>query len=154
MELNNQKKQLQLLQFVVLDANVCIDIDNINKVLPLLMLEPVPGGPPYLAGIMNFAGKSIPVIDLALRLGMIRNKVYSLDMSIILCSRRAHQIGLIVDKVQGLFLVNADDLQMSDEFTDVSSYIATVTLGSTISLMINVDCVLQFDISETGHLHE
>jgi purine-binding chemotaxis protein CheW len=143
------KKQLELMQLSLQNATVCIDLEYIDKVLPIVMLETVPGGPLYLAGLMNLAGESIPVIDLAIRLGMARKKRYSLNMSIILCSHQSHQVGLIVDKIIGLSQVNSDILQMANDFEANSPYKATVTIDEKIALIINIEYVLHIDIFNT-----
>jgi purine-binding chemotaxis protein CheW len=140
--------QIQVLQFVVQNAHICLDLSYVNKVLPLLMLDIVPNSPLFFAGLMNLEGKIIPVIDLALRLGMHRNKKYSLDMSILLCTYDLHQAGLIVDDVTGLSTINEETIQMHEEFDKTSSpFIGSISINSNLSLLLNLDYIFPIDIN-------
>jgi chemotaxis signal transduction protein len=37
---------------------------EVERITPLVSLAPLPGAPPYVAGLMNLAGESLPVADL------------------------------------------------------------------------------------------
>ena len=48
-----------------LDAErYAIEADLVQEVLPLVRFKPVPGAPSWVAGIMNYRGEAIPVLDL------------------------------------------------------------------------------------------
>jgi purine-binding chemotaxis protein CheW len=136
-----------LLHFLTQNVRVCIELQYVEKVLQLMMLEPVPGGPDELAGLLNLAGKSIPVIDLALYLGLSRDKLYLLNTPILICSLDSHQIGIIVDDVLGLENVLNNDFQMRGEFDATNSpFSAVVTIENELSLLINVHCLMDVSL--------
>jgi purine-binding chemotaxis protein CheW len=104
------------------------------------LLESVPGTTHYLAGLMNFSGESIPVIDLALRLKLNHSDIYTVDTPILLCSDGIHQMGMIVDKVIGLYDINEGDLRYHDEFNNENSpFFASVSLNVKLSLLLNIN---------------
>src|SRR5688572_13212494 len=94
--------EFRVLQFKLQNIYVCIDLRFVERVLPLPLLEEVPASYPYLAGLLNYSGLSIPVINLAWRLGLPCHKPYSLDMPVILCQEDSHHAGLIVDDLIGI----------------------------------------------------
>ena len=68
MNLQAATNKLHILQILMQHIHLCIPLQYIIKVFPLMELKEIPGTPPYCAGLMNVRGESIPVIDLALRL--------------------------------------------------------------------------------------
>src|SRR5579871_1770841 len=106
MEDEIERPKLQVLHFLVSNVRMCIDLKYIKKVLPLVQLERIPGSPVYLVGLLNLAGKSIPVIDLAMRLGLHRHQAYTIDMPILICFDNEHEVGFIIDKVLGLATID------------------------------------------------
>lgn len=133
---------LKLLLFSVQNVLLCMDFQYIERVLPLPWLEKVPDSPRYLAGLMNLRGKSIPIIDLALRLGLTRQESYSLNIPILLCGTQEKQAGFIIDQIYGMEEVNASDIQKLEDLQP--PFIGSVTLGANVSLLIDTTQLLSF----------
>lgn len=132
-----------VLHFLIQKMHICANLQYINKIVPLTALERVPGGPNFLVGLLNLAGKSVPVIDLAMRLGVNSNKKYSLDTSILLCSKDQLQLGLIVDEILGLKIVDENDFQMNEEFNKKDYlFFAVVNINSELVLLLNMDNII------------
>lgn len=135
--------EFKVLKCSVLNLRICIELNHVEKVLPLMALENVPNAPAYFVGLMNLAGKSIPVIDLARRLSMTREKPYSLDVPILICMQGEKQVGLIVDEVKGLTDVEESALQMRAEFNaDNSPIVGTINLENELYLLLNLKVIL------------
>jgi purine-binding chemotaxis protein CheW len=140
-------KKLKYLSFLLQDVHCCIDLQFIEKVLLLPLLEVVPGSPHYLAGLMNLRGVGVPIIDLALRLGLSRSECYALDTPILLCFDGVHRAGLLVDKIIGLIDIEQGLLQMHEEFEKSHSpFEGVITFEAGISLLINISRVLEFSL--------
>ena len=58
-----------LLLFQVDDRAFGLDASGIVQVAPLPELQTVPHAPPYVAGLLNYRGRTIPVIDLTPLIG-------------------------------------------------------------------------------------
>jgi chemotaxis-related protein WspB len=56
-------------------SRYALDIASVVEILPLVVLQEIPRAPPGMAGIINYAGTPVPVIDL----------------SVVLCNRPAHR---------------------------------------------------------------
>lgn len=134
----HQKSRLQFLNFMVQNTNICIDIKHIKQVLPLMQLEPVPGSAASLVGLMNLAGESIPVIDLAVCLGLERIKKYSIDAPVLLCHADNHSFGLIIDAVFKLEETDEQSCKMSNEFKHRDSpFRGVLETEQGLSLLLN-----------------
>lgn len=152
-------KSLTVLHFLLQDIQVCMDLNYIEKVLPLPMLELVPSCPDYFVGLMNLKNKCIPVLDLAICTGLARNEQYPLNIPILLCSDGIHQIGLIVDKVLGLSDIDQQQIEVHEEFTNNNSpFFGAITLETSVSLLLDVNWIfalkLAQEISKSGANHE
>ncbi len=146
-------KNLTVLRFLLQGVQVCMDLQYIEKILPLPMLEVVPSCPVYLAGVMNLKNKCIPVLDLAICTGLTRNELYPLNIPILFCSHGTHQVGLIVDKVIGLSDIDEKQIEIHEEFTSNNSpFFGAVTLEKGVSLLINMDWIFALKLAHRENI--
>lgn len=126
------------LEFIVRDVSMCMYLSDLYKVLPLVELKKIPSSPQYVAGLMNLKGESIPVLDLALCIGLDRHEMYSIDMPILLCEVNKKKMGFIIDKIKGLFDFNESHLQQKKEFNENDSfYLGTLIINQEPILLID-----------------
>jgi purine-binding chemotaxis protein CheW len=138
------KNKLQILHFQVQDIYLCLELKYIEQVLPLVLLRNIPDCPNYVAGLLNVGGRSIPVIDLIMRLGFERKDKYTLTTPIILCGNEDQQIGFIVDNINGIDEIDRNLVQERQEFKKpYSAILGIVTLNEKISLLINIHPLLK-----------
>lgn len=148
---NTAHETIGLLRFKILGQDMCVILKHVVKVLPLMELQTVPDAPGYVKGLMNLQGNSVPVIDLAERLGAAgASTSYTIDTPILLCEIMNKRIGLIVDEIPGVMVVEKGDLQMQSEFQQSQRYfMAVVNHGGTSALLVNLD-----RIAEKGFLQK
>ncbi len=156
----HSKPLLQVLRLAIKNARVCFPVSSVDKILPLMMLEAVPGAPFYMLGLMNFAGKSIPVFDLAVLLGLEREQVYSLDTAILLMHNGGTQLGFVADQILGLANICKHDIQIKNEFKKITAPIlGSVPIENQLFLFLNIEKLLN-DVSNShaaevkGYEHE
>jgi len=139
----------QVLHFFSAGSQFCIDLSSVAKVFPIVLFQYVPEGPAYLRGLMTLGGKSVPVIDLAIRLGEKNPNQYTVDTPIVLCTDGHRQVGLIVDQVAGVEKVEEKDLQMRPMFKKDSKppFKAVVGTPRGLSLLLDMERVLDIDLS-------
>lgn len=148
MNKSTRTSRLPVLLFLLQNIRFCADLKYINKIISLPLLEAVPNSPRFLAGLLNISGKSIPVIDLAIRIGLTRNQPYALETPILICQHQTQIIGIIVDEVLSLTEISAESLQMKSEFNDPSSFfMAAAEINAELSLLINMENILSFDLN-------
>ncbi len=138
---NTARETVGLLRFKILGQDMCLTLKHVLKVLPLMELQIVPDAPGYVKGLMNLQGNSVPVIDLAERLGAAKASAsYTIDTTILLCEVMNKHIGLIVDEILGVIAVEKGDLQLQSEFRDSQRYFtAVVNTGGMSALLVNLE---------------
>src|SRR5262245_53787358 len=90
-----------------------LDIRQVAVVLPLVTLRAVPGAPPAVAGIIDYGGAAVPVIDLA-RLLANRPAHRRLGTRIVLVRYAGeHTLGLIVERATDTLRREPEEFQPS-----------------------------------------
>lgn len=116
-------------------ALACIDLENVERTISLVALQEMPGGAPYVAGIMNYAGSSLAVIDLAIRLGL-QPSPYTLDTPILVCVHEQQRIGVILEDIVGLQILHQQDQQLTKEL-DGTAFYASAHTGQGLAWMLD-----------------
>lgn len=93
----------------------CVDLNSVERTHSLVAMQAMPGCAPHVAGIMNYAGSSLVVIDLAIRLGL-PSSPYTLDTVIMICAHGGQRIGVIVPDIIGVQDLHEQDRQLTREF--------------------------------------
>jgi len=68
----DQKELLQLVSFKIGDEEFGVDILSVQEINKMSQITKVPNTPVFIEGVINLRGRIIPVIDLRVKLGMIR----------------------------------------------------------------------------------
>lgn len=138
-------KTSTVLSCLVNNTHICIDLGFVRKNLPLPQLEHLPNSPPYLIGLMNYRGKSVPVVDMGRRLGLERHSPYTLDTPVLLCGDGQHHIGFVVDKIYGLFEIGPKNIQKEAPSQTRANFLATITIDGILSLLVNMSYLFSGD---------
>jgi chemotaxis-related protein WspB len=80
-----------------------LEAADVAEVLPLVAIRPIPGAPAGIAGVLNFRGRPVPVVDLG-QLALSRPTQHRLSTRIILVHYPAaggekELLGLIAERV-------------------------------------------------------
>ena len=141
----------EVLHFRISGMQLCVPLDYVYKVLPLMTLQSVPGAPPYLSGLMNLHGDSIPVLDLAMRLGHKSSQSYTLDTPILLCGSGKRRAGLIISEVCYVRNIENKERQMTDLLKEGDlPFLAVFNTDDGLSLMLDIQRVLDMGMSDDG----
>lgn len=96
-----------------------IDIFAVNEIIRLREITPIPRTEPHVRGLVNLRGKTIPVVDLRIRMGL--DVAECTDSSrIIVVDSNYGQVGIIVDAVSEVVTLHSDAIEtkpnlMADE---------------------------------------
>lgn len=141
----------EVLYFRASSMQLCVPLDYVSKVLPLMTLQPVPGAPPYLRGLMNLHGTSIPVMDLAARLGHTTSQSYTLDTPILMCSYEGRHAGLIISEVQEVRSIDNRERQINDVLSEGNlPFLAVFNSRHGLALMLDIQKVLDIGMLDDG----
>jgi len=128
-----------LLHFMVQDLQCCLRVDDVDRIMTLLDMRPVPGGPDYLIGLINLHGESVAGIDLSLRMGYPRTEDYSIDTPMVLCCCDGRQMGMVVSEILAIQRCKPTAMQMRPEFEQGDQlYEAVVNTDRGLSLLLDL----------------
>ena len=88
--------------FQLRQASFGLPLECVCEVLRMLEITALPEAPAWLAGVINFRGQVIPVLDLRLRLGLVALP-YELNTPIMVVLTAGRRVGLIADDMQDVF---------------------------------------------------
>jgi twitching motility protein PilI len=92
-------------------------IDEINELLAVPMLTPVPGTQPWLLGVANVRGNLVPVVDIGRFLFGERTQ-HSERSRLLVVRQGGGSVALLVDEVLGQRTVDAEQRQQAREEDD------------------------------------
>ncbi|KAF0118368.1 MAG: purine-binding chemotaxis protein CheW [Rhodospirillaceae bacterium] len=124
------------LQGVTGSNRFCLPLEDVVRVFALVSLQSVPGASVFLKGVANIGGRSVPVVDLAQRIGLPSMTRYTLETPIVLCQTDDFLIGLIVETVAGLASFRACDIQLVDLFQDLDRSMAGIAVVAGQQTMV------------------
>lgn len=139
----------QYLQFRIAGLLLCAPLSSIERVLPLVQWQPLPGGAAFLRGLLNLHGEAVPVIDLAERLGHRPSQNYRLDTPILLCRAGDRVAGLVVREIMGIVDLETGEGQVRQLFESVRlPFEAAFDTASGLTMLINIGRVLDFRLDQ------
>jgi purine-binding chemotaxis protein CheW len=120
---------LELLSFRVAEQEYSVDIMSVREIRGWTRATSLPHAPDYVRGVINLRGSVLPVVDLAVRLGIQSGDPTERSV-IIVVDVGGRAIGLRVDAVSDILSIPAGDLQTPPELlADQSvSFIRALTI--------------------------
>lgn len=110
-------RETELLAFRLGEQEFCVDIMSVREIRGWTHATPLPFSPNHLKGVINLRGTVLPVIDLAVRLGMAPVAGDERNV-IIVVSVNGHTAGLLVDAVSDILSIADSELQAPPDLGD------------------------------------
>lgn len=107
---------IELLTFRLADQEYALDIMSVREIRGWTRATPLPHAPHYMKGVINLRGTVLPVMDLALRLGLPEREQNERNV-IIVVNFEDVMTGLLVDAVSDIVALTKDDLQPPPELS-------------------------------------
>jgi len=143
MEMSDTEQKLDpIIQWVTFrlgDEKYGINVMQVQEVLRITEIAPVPGSPSYVLGIINLRGNVVTVIDTRSRFGLMSKEVDDATRIVIIESDD-HIIGIQVDSVAEVVDLRASEIETAPNVgnEESSKYIQGVTSQDN-QLLILVD---------------
>ena len=131
----------QLITFELGDQSLGIDIMAIREIRAWSPATPLPNVPPHIRGVVNLRGVVLPVLDLRMRLGWGLTDPTTRHVIIVVKIGQQLQ-GMIVDAVNDIVTVNAQDMQ---PLPDIGSTEAAALLEGLATVDDRMILVLDLD---------
>ena len=133
---------VEVLFFNIGDTVYGIEIEYINEIIGIEHITVVPKIPDYIKGIINIRGKMVPVISVRKRFGMEELPYDDRTCIIVLEFENGIQVGIIVDRVQEVVVVDKDIISKTPDCKNVNTnrYIKSiVNANDGIKLLLDCD---------------
>lgn len=134
------------LTFVLGEESYGIAVLKIREIIRLPDITAVPQMPSHIRGVINLRGKIIPVVDLRARFGLPHadptDRTCVIVMQVASSSGSSVPMGLVVDDVEEVINLAADDIQ---ETPDFGSHVETDYLLGMAKIKGVVKTLLDFD---------
>ena len=109
------ESQFQLVTFHLGEELYGVNIMDVKEIVKLQNVRYIPNAPYYVEGIINLRGEIIPIIDLHKRFkiqsSISETDENSIDGGFIILKIEGSQIGIIIDKVERVVSVKAEDVK-------------------------------------------
>lgn len=112
------------------DQPYAIQARQVVRIVPMVRLRTLPHAPPYVAGLLKYRGKVIPVVDLcALAIGRpssprLSSRILLVDYPVL--PAQNHLLGLTAEEVTETIDLNEKDLAPSGVMVANSPYLGKV----------------------------
>lgn len=134
----------KFLAFCVESRDYGIEIRYVTEIVKVQDITPVPNTHDYLKGIINLRGSIVPVIDMRLRFAL-PEKEYGERTCIVVLSYDEMTIGLIVDEVQEVIIIDSENIQPPPQITgnNISNYFirAIGQHGDSVKQLLDIEKV-------------
>jgi purine-binding chemotaxis protein CheW len=108
---------IQFVTFILMDEVYGINVMQVQEVLRVTEIAPVPGAPSYVLGIVNLRGNVVTVIDTRKRFGLPSVEV-SENSRIVVIESEKQVVGILVDAV-------AEVVELRESEIDVAPNVGT-----------------------------
>lgn len=138
----------EVLFFTIDDTIYGIEIKYVNEIIGIEQITIVPKIPDHIKGVINIRGKVVPVISLRKRFGIDEIPYDDRTCIIVLEFEDGNQVGIIVDRVREVVVVNPNDISRTPDAKNVNAnhYIKSiVNLESGIRLLLDCDKLIKDD---------
>lgn len=95
---SNNDQLIQLVTFNLENETYGINVMQVQEVLRVTEIAPVPGAPPYVLGIINLRGNVVTVVDTRGRFGLPHHELTDASRIVIIESEE-QVVGILVDSV-------------------------------------------------------
>lgn len=131
----------QYLIFVICEDLFGIPICDVQDIIPISQITPVPQQPHYLKGIINNRGTILPVLDVRLRFNR-EPMEYNDRTCIIVISKNNMSIGLIVDTVREVSTIPEAQI-VAPPVSTSNRYVTGIgKLGEDVRLLVDCNALL------------
>jgi len=135
---------VQWVTFRLANETYGINVMQVQEVLRVSEIAPVPGAPHYVLGIINLRGNVVTVVDTRIRLGLETSEL-SDSTRIVIIEGAKHVVGILVDCVAEVVDLRASELESAPNVgnDDSAKYIQGVaSRGDELLILVDLNKLL------------
>jgi purine-binding chemotaxis protein CheW len=137
------------LTFALGEESYAVEVRKVREIIRLTSITSVPQMPAFIRGVINLRGKIIPVIDLRVRFGL--PAAAAMDTTCIVVvqintgANLFRQTGLLVDNVEEVLNLTANDIESTPEFgaqVNTEYLLGMAKIKGVVKTLLDIDHVL------------
>ncbi len=147
----SEKDCRQYLSFTLAGGDYAVGILQVKEILQYETITGVPGTPRSIRGVINLRGSVVPVVDLAVKLGLPETPLTRLTCILIVeveLGGARTVLGVIADSVSEVIELGRDDVEGPPAFAAHATMGCVVGMGKVgrrFILLLDVDRVVSAD---------
>lgn len=128
-----------------------LDARRIVEVVPMVALRPLPHALPYVAGLFDYRGVLVPVIDLCRLTGPRSCSAFLTTRTVLVdypdAEGRSHILGLLAERVTETVKLKGSDFQDSGIALDEAPYLGPlIKVGDDLVQRLEIEALLPEDL--------
>ena len=144
----------QFISFAIGDDQYGVDIMAVREIKGWSQINPLPGQPDYMRGVLNLRGAMVPIVDLRCRFGMGTTEATPLHI-VIVVQIGGRQVGLLADRVLDIVDVEVARVQPVPRIAEAARtdfLSGLVNIDSGMVALIDLSRLLAMSIREGADL--
>lgn len=138
------------LTFQLGDQSYGISVLKVREIIQIQPITKVPRTPEYMKGVINLRGKVIPVADLRIRFGFenadVNERTCIVVVLLAMPDGRETFTGLIVDAVEEVMQIGAEEIEDAPSFADTAISIEYIhgmaKVKNGVKMLLDIDRVI------------
>lgn len=125
-----------------------IAVLKVREIIRMQKITPVPQMPEFVKGVINLRGRVIPVVDLRVKFGLkaeFTERTCIVVVQVKLASGATVQMGLIVDSVEEVVHLPANEIEPTPEFgarVDTTYLLGMAKVKGQVKTLLDIDRVV------------
>jgi purine-binding chemotaxis protein CheW len=138
----------QYISFIIAGDEYAVNILRAREIVEHSVTSRVPMMPACIVGAMNLRGRVVPVIDLAVKLGLPPTRVSRWTCVLIVETEldgENTRLGLLIDGVGDVLTLSEDEIEQAPAFgaqVRVDQLLGMAKVGQKLVLLLNIDRIL------------
>lgn len=131
----------EFLTFVLGSETYALDIHRVQEIKGYQTPTPIANAPNFIKGVINLRGEIVPIVDLRIKFA-VGTATYDEFTIVIMLHIEGRIIGIVVDEVSDVIIVQPDDIKSPPEFGVAfeHEYLEGLTdVNSTMTIIVNID---------------
>lgn len=137
---------------VVLESEAyAIGVLKVREIIRMQKVTPVPQMPDFVKGVINLRGRVIPIVDLRIKFGLkaeLAERTCIVVVQVQLAPEQTVQMGLIVDSVEEVVTLQAEEIEPTPEFgarIDTAYLLGMAKVKGAVKTLLDIDRVVAPD---------
>ena len=131
--------------FTLGETRCALSLSRVEKVIRAVEISQLPKAPEIVLGIINYAGKLVPVIDVRRRFRFSPQE-FSMDNRFILARTASRLVALIVDAVDEIAGLTSEEMVSTEQEIPFAEHLKGVAkIKGNLIMIYDLDQFLSFD---------